>query len=129
MNIIMSCLFTLAIGFFLTLVTEPFILKFALERGLLDYTCKRKIHTTKACRLGGIVILPCLLISIVANHIFSDYDTGSMLCLEKEKQYHILAERKHVVYFVLSVNYAIFALLKFKLNDLGLHAARENHLR
>lgn len=62
---LISLILTFGLTFFLT----PFVIKYALNRGMYDKPDERKIHDEIVPRIGGVVFLAASLLSIIASGI------------------------------------------------------------
>ena len=59
---IIPCLTVFGVGFGVVMLLEPFILRFALKRGLVDPPDWRKVHTGTVPRIGGVAFFPAILL-------------------------------------------------------------------
>ncbi len=68
--------FVVSLGF--TLLTMPLLLKICYKKRLYDIPNERKVHKILVPRLGGILFLPAMLVSMSAVLMFKIYTEGVM---------------------------------------------------
>ncbi|MBQ1677567.1 MAG: undecaprenyl/decaprenyl-phosphate alpha-N-acetylglucosaminyl 1-phosphate transferase [Bacteroidaceae bacterium] len=68
--------FVVSLGF--TLLTMPLLLKICYKKRLYDIPNERKVHNILVPRLGGILFLPAMLVSMSAVLMFKIYTEGVM---------------------------------------------------
>jgi UDP-GlcNAc:undecaprenyl-phosphate GlcNAc-1-phosphate transferase len=61
----------IALGFYLTYVLTPPLVRFCRRRGLLDQPGPRKVHTEATPRLGGVVLLIAFVIAVFVGFLWN----------------------------------------------------------
>ena len=62
---LLTCFYTFMTALFAALIVVPFLRKWALEQGTLDFPDERKLHDVPMPRLGGIAIFLSFFLSVI----------------------------------------------------------------
>ena len=62
---------TFLIGFVLTFITTPYLISFMHKKGIIGFDIN-KIDRPKVAEMGGVIIPPVLIISLIIGHFFLD---------------------------------------------------------